>query len=370
MKRILGSLILLTLSLWGRSAYHWDVSVEKQHLYLHEATQLTMTCVYEKEGKNDDVEFAPPKDIPFEFKLLREERSFVDGRQHIVYEYLLFARAEGQFTLKPEPRMLFTTQSAIDNIIIGRDNVKDLEVEKEIAKIDPIVLEVKGTGADFSGNFTLDSKLDHNDVSAFEPVHLQLRIKGKGNLQDIKPFSFEIDGVEVFSDKPEVQMKLTPTGYEGEWVQRFAFVSDKPFRVPSVEWSYFDLETQALTLLKSDSYAISIKAEGITRESLVDTENSPSDAIKWSEYTRYGYYMLSFILGFMLAKLWKLPSFKPKDERLKRISGAKDAKTLLSILIQTDAQKFHNEISRLEASVYEKKPIDFAQLKKEAKAKI
>lgn len=369
MKRILGSMLLLTLSLWGRSVYHWDVSVDNPSLFLHEATQLTMKCVYEKEGKNDDVEFSPPKNVPFEFKLLREDRSFIEGRQHIVYEYLLFARAEGNYSLKVEPKMLFTTQSAINNIIIGRDNVNDLEVEKEVAQIDPIEIQVKGTQSDFAGRFTLTSTLDQEKVSAFEPVHLELRIKGQGNMQDITPFNFAIEGVEVFVDEPEVKMVMTPHGYEGEWVQRFAFVGEKAFEIPAITLQYFDLDQHKQVYLQTQSFTVQIKSDGLSRASLVDDIDSPSTQIKWSEYLSYLYYGLSFIFGFMVAKLVRLPKRKVKNAQFEALNNAKTAKELMNLLLQLDHVKYANEIEQLETAVYAKASVDLTQIKKRVKKK-
>jgi hypothetical protein len=369
MKRILGSLLLLSISLFAKSTYEWQVHMDKQELYVHEATKIRMQCVFSVEGKNDDVEFKPPQDLPFEFELLGEDRSFIDGRQHIVYEYLVFARKAGEYQIKLAPQILFTTQSAIDNIIIGRDNVNDLEVEKETAIIPPLAVNVHPSDANLTGMFTFSFQVDKTEVFAYEPVHVEFRVEATGNLQDMPALAFDIKDVEVFSDIPEVHKQRMEKGYRGEWVQRFAFVGHEDFTIPAMQLKYFDPGRQKTVVLKSDTYAIKIKKEGLKREELIDEIDSPSSAIDWKQYTDYMFYLLSFMLGFMIAKLVKLPQLRLSSKSKDAISSANSEKALLNLLLQMDKVKYAQEISALEEAVYEAQPISLSQIKKQIKAK-
>lgn len=326
MKKILGSLLLISLSLFAKSAYEWKVDIKERNLYLHQATLLQMQCTFEKEGKNDDVKFTPPRELPFEFKLLSESTHFKDGKKIILYKYILFAQKKGEFSLVLKPTMLFTTQSAIDNVIVGRDNVNDLEVEKEIAKISPIKLSVQETGSKFSGNLTLNTRIDEKEVSAYSPVHLEVAIEGEGNLQELQALSFEIEGVEVFSDEPEKDLALGENGYKGRWIQRFAFVGKEDFTIPPVLLDYFALGTKETKQLKREAFSIKMKTDGIKREELIDTIDLPSERIDFASYLGYVYYLLSFIAGFIVAKLFKLPQRTIKKERCGKIKNTKDAK--------------------------------------------
>ena len=370
MKKILGSLLLLTVSLFAKSAYEWKIDLADKELYVHQSTVLTMRCEFSKEGKNDDVEFIPPKDIPFEFELLSENRHFEGERQILVYKYLLFSKEAGTYELKLKPQMLFTTQSAIDNVIIGRDNVNDLEVQKEIAVTKPIPITVEETASRLTGRLKLKTDIDVQEVSAYEPVHLELSFEGEGNLHELHPITFDIKGVEVFSDKPEQQIELSESGYKGKWIQRFAFVGKSDFVIPSLSLAYFDLETKEQRQLKTDAFDIKIKADGIKREELIDKVGLPSQKIDFASYLDYVYYLLTFIAGFVVAKLVRLPQKTAKRERCAKIKEADTAKELLDVLIVCERDLFSSEIAKLESAVYKNETVSLTDIKKKAVSKV
>lgn len=370
MKKILGSLLILSLSLFGRSEYEWKIKLEKTGLYLHQATVLTMECKFSKEGKNDDVEFSPPTDIPFSFELLSEKRHFDGELQTLTYKYLVFAKEAGQYELKLKPIMLFTSQSAIDNVIVGRDNINDLEVEKEMANLKPIILSVSPTNSLITGSLDLKTELDLNAVSAFEPVHLEVALEGEGNLQDLNALVFDIEGVQVFADKVEKNLVLGENGYKGVWLQRFAFVGKENFVIPSQKFIYFDLKDKKQKVLKTQAFSIKVRSDGIKREDLIDEVNLPSDKIDFSKYLFYLYYLLTFIAGFVVAKLIKLPKRSIKKQKGEKIKSAKNAKELLEVLIICDRGLFKNEIDELEKAVYKKQDLNLSQLKKKAFSKL
>jgi len=366
MKKILGSLFLLSLTLFAKSAYEWKVDLKDRELYLNQSTVLSMQCSFSKEGKNDDVEFTPPEGIPFDFKLLSEKRSFAGERQTITYTYLVFAQKAGEYTLKLQPTMLFTTQSAIDNVIVGRDNVNDLEVEKEPAQIEAIKIKVNETSSALTGSLGLDAKLDVKEVSAFEPVHLELSLHGVGNLQELQPIRFEIEGVQVFSDEPEKKFLLSDAGYKGKWVQRFAFVAQEDFIVPSVSIHYFDLQEKHEKVLKTEAFSVSVKADSIKREELIDKVDLPSQKIDFSLYLGYSYYLLSFIAGFLVAKIVRVPKRTVKKEKGEKIKKAKSEKELLEALMRCEKSLFSSEIQELETAVYRGVKVELSELKKRA----
>ena len=371
MKKILGSLLLLCLSLSAKSEYEWDVNLEKQDLYLHQASVLSMQCKFSKEGKNDDVEFSPPTNTPFSFELLSQKRHFDGELQTLSYKYLVFAKEEGSYEIVLKPVMLFTTQSAIDNVIEGRDNVNDLEVQREEVRIKPIKVTVSKTNSTLTGRLSLKTELDLSEVSAYEPVHLEIFLKGEGNLQDLRPLDFEIDGVDVFTDKVEANLELGENGYKGEWIQRFAFVGKKDFVIPSVSFQYFDLKDKKQKTLKTQAFKIKIKEEGIKREDLIDEFDLPTNKIDFSSYLEYIYYVLIFLAGFIIAKLVRLPSRQtPRFKKGEKIKKAKNTKALLEVLVSCDSGLFSQEIDELEEAVYKKQGLSLSKLKTRALSKL
>ncbi len=371
MKKILGSLLLLSLSLWAKSTYEWTVTLKDEQLYQHQATTLRMQCRFDRKGKNDDVEFIPPKETAFDFEMLSENRHFEGDIQTITYEFLLFAKEAGEFDVKLEPKMLFTTQSAIDNVIIGRDNVNDLETEKEIARIEPIRIRVLKTQSSLSGELRLNTKNDIQVASAYEPVHLEISIEGEGNLHALQDISFDIDKVEVFSDEAEKDFVLSDKGYKGRWTQRFAFVAEKDYVIPAISIAYFDTVSQTEKVLTSGAIKVQINTDGIQLKDLIDEVDIPSQKIDFSAYWEYVYYLLSFISGFVVAKLIRLPQ-KTKQTREKgvRIKHANTEKELLETLMSCDKHLFASEIERLEAAVYKGDKVALSKVKKSAYSKL
>ncbi len=370
MKKILGSLLFLAVSLWAKSTYAWKVEISDRELYLHQATTLFMECTFDEKGKNDDVSFVPPSDVPFGFELLSEKTHFEAGKKILQYRFVMFAKEAGDVVLELAPKMLFTSQSAIDNVIVGRDNVNELEVQREIAKLEPIRLHVMETTSDFTGKLSLKTRQDIVEASAYEPVHLEIEIEGEGNLHMLEPITFEIEGVEVFSDKPQMQMHLSEAGYRGKWTQRFAFVADEDFVIPSVSLAYFDLTSKEEKVLKSEAFSIKIASEGIKREELIDQVNLPSNRIELKDYLGYLYYLLSFILGFVAAKLLRFPQRTVKKQKGEKIKQAKSAKELLEVLIVCEKDLFASEIDTLEKAVYKGNEVSLSQLKKSAVLKL
>lgn len=366
MKKILGSILLLSITLFADKLYEWKVELSKNEPYLHEAVSMKMECRFSKEGKHNDIEFSPPTDVPFDFKLLGEDRKYDGEHQIFTYKYLIFAKKAGEYELRLKPQMLFITQSAIDHAIIGRDNVNDLEVEKETAVIKPLKIRVKPTKSDLTGDINLHAKVDLSEVSAYEPVHMEISIEGLGNFYALKNIVFNIEDVKVFSDKAEEKFVIGENGYKGRWTQRFAFVSNKSFTIPSAEIRYFDLKTKKDKVLKTQSFDIKIKPKGIKREDLIDKVNLPSNKIDLSEYLGYLYYLLSFIAGFIVAKLVKFPKRTKKEKKGEKIKQAKTSKELLEVLIMCDKNLFSKQIQELERVVYKKETVDISKMKKEA----
>lgn len=370
MKKILGSLLLLTLSLFADRSYVWKVELSSKELYRHASATLSMECRFAKEGKNNDAEFTPPPNSPFDFELLSESRRIEEGQKIISYRYQLFAKEAGEFTLALSAKMLFMTQSAVDNIIIGRDNVNELEAEEEMARIEPINISVKETASGFTGKFSLQTRQDIQMASAYEPVHLEVLIEGEGNLQALPPIRFEIEGVEVFSDAPQKTLRLGESGYSGKWVQRFAFVGKEDFTIPSVSLGYFDLVSEEEKVLKSEAFFIKIDAEGIKKEELIDTVDLPSEKTDLWLYADYLYYLLTFILGFVAAKLLKLPLRSVKKQKGEKIKAARSAKELLDVLIICEKNLFSLEIDALESAVYKGSEVHLAEIKKQALSRL
>jgi len=79
---------------------------------------------------------------------------------------------------------------------------------------------------------------------------------------------------------------------------------------------------------------------------------------------------LTFLTGFIVAKLLKFPKKTVKKEKGIKIKKAKNTKELLETLVLCDKALFTQEIESLEAAVYKGEKVELVQLKKSALKKL
>ncbi len=118
------------------------------------------------------------------------------------------------------------------------------------------------------GNFTLKSTISTTHVKANEAITLTLKVKGTGNLKYMKDPELDLpNDFELYDPKVDVSTKTTAGGVSGSrtieytMIPRFAGT----FKIPAVEFSYFDTKSKTYKTLTTEAYEITVdKADAAT----------------------------------------------------------------------------------------------------------
>lgn len=346
MKKNLGR-VILALSVFLHveifaSAYTWSAYANKTSAYVNEAVHLKYICEFDDDAQLVTIDFEPAGEYEkYLLKNLRESESIVDGKKISIYEFVLFAKKSGKLELEFETVMKVTTKESIEEMVIGRDNVKKEDSVKKVLKQELLTLDVKETNSSLSGEFEIEAKKNEPRVKAYEPYHMQILIKGAGNFSAIKPIEFKIDGVKVFASEVVANYILGEDGERGEWSQKFAFVSEKDFTIPDIKIEYFNLKTHKIESLGVDGTEVKVEG-GFSKEELLDEPEPESFRFDYS----YLNYMLVFIAGFLAAKIKIKKSSAPKGKKEIFHQKIDEAKSLdeLMILLVLSGEKMYEKI--------------------------
>ncbi|MDQ7067092.1 MAG: hypothetical protein Q9M40_03285 [Sulfurimonas sp.] len=350
MKTNLGKVILLLLfftTLLQASEYKWSLEVNKKEAYVNEAIHLHFSCQYSDSAELYVIEFNPSDDNEnYKIEILREDEKIVNGKKINEYDFVLFVKKAGHFSLVLDTLMKKTNKDSIENGMLGRDNANYEEFSLYPYKQPSIEVNILETQSDMVGEFSLSVKYDEGEIEAYAPYHLEFIVSGVGDFQVFKDVDYKIAGVEVFSEEAKEEIVLTAEGYRGTWKKKFAFVSDKNFTIPSMQTQYFDLKEKKLKTLRFNGLDIKINPPKFKKEELLDSEEKSFELD-----TKYFYYVLTFIAGFLVSKIkFTKKEDEDREEKLfcNRIKEANSLEKISFILVTKDVKKYEDIISKIE----------------------
>ena len=328
------------------TTYEWSAQIQKQKAYVNEPIYVHYTCAFSDRAELYSIEFNPSGEHEkFRVKSLHVNESIVDGKKVSSYEFLLFAKDGGEIEVAFEALMKLTSRESIEEMVIGRDNVKKEDTKKTVVKQEVFKLFIEETPSALVGDFALDVKKREPLVKAYEPYHLEIKIQGDGNFEALEPLRFEIDGVKIFAEDVVLNQKLTKEAQSGVWSQKFAFVGEKSFSIPKQEIEYFSLKTKKLEKLFFD--AVDVKVEGgFAKEELLDVVQKKEFVFD----SAYLYYVLTFVAGFLVGKIKRKKSVqtKPSDTFLQKVKDVKSLDALMVLLVVEDATRYEPLIKEIE----------------------
>lgn len=111
------------------------------------------------------------------------------------------------------------------------------------------------------GNFSMDSQIDKKQTKTNEPVTLKITINGTGNISLLDMPGIELPaGFEKYD--PKVNEQITRTGrISGKKTAEYLIVPRDAGKkdIPSVKFSYFDLDKKSYVTLSSPTYPLNIE---------------------------------------------------------------------------------------------------------------
>jgi hypothetical protein len=328
------------------STYEWSVKSNKTQAYVHEAIHLEYVCTFSDRAELYAIDFDPVvQNENYTLKLLSKTTKIVDAKKQNSYEYVVFAHKPAELHFAFEAQMKKTNKDSIENTVIGRDNGEYAEYATKTLKLQELVVNVLEHNASVAGTVTLEVTKDALDIKAYEPFHMEVKFSGNANLQNLAPLEFEIENVEVFSQEPKIETELTKEGYKGAWSQKFAFVATKDFTIPAINRAYFDLQNASLKDLTQEKIEVKVTT-AFNKEELLDEE--PKSFTLKKEYL---YYVLTFLAGFLVAKIKTKraeKNSKERDDFMQKVQNATSLKALCMVLVLEDTKKYEPLILKIE----------------------
>ncbi len=342
------ALLFISTSLFAVEPYTWSLKTSKNSVYVDEAVEIEYTCSFQDQAYLHVIKFTPEQENEaYRLLPLGVIEKTRDGRRSDTYRYVLFPKISGQQSFDFHALMRKTTKASIENSVIGRDNVEDYSFVDTKVVLPTVVLDVSAHQESLTGQFALNVTLDKNEVKAYEPVHLDIHVRGEGDFDQMQDYQLVIDGVKVFSEVGEKHYKLTKNGFQGEWEQKFSLVGAKNFMIKPIELSYFDIAKKERVVLRSKSFDVSVK-EAYTKEELLDdVEDQSSSWWSWS----YLNYLFTFVLGVVLGR--NLFRFQWRETRSQgseiQITKCRSVNCILTRLVISGDPRYEPLIRKYEA---------------------
>lgn len=114
------------------------------------------------------------------------------------------------------------------------------------------------------GSFSLESSLSKTEAEANEAISLKITVKGKGNLKlfDTPQLNIPPD-IETYEPKITEKITASSSGNTGSKVFEYVLIPRYAgeYKIPSIRFSYFDLDKKSYIPLSSPDYLLKISGE-------------------------------------------------------------------------------------------------------------
>ncbi len=204
-------------------------------------------------------EYYPPHFDGFLVKTSRQERleNTPTGTAHI-FDYILTPQKEGNLTIPaPQVKLGIRTFSGTRDPwgLFGND------LQWRSLRAQPLTLSVRPapSDADLVGNYRIHASVKTTHAQPNKPISYSLQIDGVGSLEDYDGPTFDIDGVTIYSDDPNVTTHLDAQGrIHSRWNRHYTFIADRDFTIPGLEIRVFDPATQSIQRLRTPAQSIRV----------------------------------------------------------------------------------------------------------------
>ncbi len=322
---------LLPLFLYAEVKF--EVKLSKDKIYINETIKADLVLSVSNDEKIDQTYFEEFETSDFWIKRLEDIKP-IKGEENTIYRY--------QFLLEPK--------------VVGSINLDKQFVEISSKKLranfkrwhkiysKERLIEVYPLYEDLAiqGKYTIELKADKTKIKANEPINITLKIKGKGNIDDIKKFDLGFKDKIVYSDLPNISSKFEMNSYWGEFIQKFSIIADKSFSIPSIKFKYLNIDTNSMEIIFTKPIFIEV-------QELVKDTNDP-------KYLKYIFAIFGVFIGVILVYI---VNFIRKKQSKKQhpleiqIKKAKSDKELYNLLLTISRDiDLDDLMKKLEENIY------------------
>ncbi len=225
------------------------------------------------------------------------------------------------------------------------------------------------------GDLTLDAWLDKPKTKTGEPISLNVKISGRGNLKLIEPLLLNFPpGFELYDPKINDNINITAAGMSGSKIFEYLIIPRNPgtFKIEPVVFSYFDLNTKQYKTLTSKEFNIVVEKgsnsetasiSGVRKEDVqligkdirfIKTKaiNLEKNSVSFFGTALFFIWLLVpiILLILFIILLGKRRKFNADDLLVKNRRATKIAKKRLTIakkcMINNEKDKFYEEITK------------------------
>ena len=364
---------LAALPLLAGGDYDYELTLDKTRAYVNEPVVLTFRARQTDPASILYFEFAPEKSRTFEAKLLEERTEETPSGTVATFRYLLFPKRPGRTTIDFTFIVKRTTEARLRHNNTGEPvKARAIDTTDTPEPLPSKTLEVVALPEKVAlvGDYRLEASLDTTRTQALSPVYLTLRLKGAGG-EPPKRLNLlpKMEGVRVFADEPVVRVRYDEEGAHYDARFSYALMAERDFTVPPVKLKAFSYTRKEPYILETKTFKVAVASAETA--SLVDKETSPESVYETiASLKRWGLNLFIFACGFVSALLFErfMRARKRKgdgDDFRKEVRAAKDAKTLLNLLVRADPVRYSVWIDDLEKAVYRGVSVNIGRIRKE-----
>lgn len=254
-----------------------EASVDKKRAYINEQITLTLKF-YQAVNLLKSPDYTPPALTGFWVEDLPPQKQYYETRNNRRFavteiKTALFPTSSGKKTVGPA-----TLKCLAENYgaIFNRDPFKIIDPgllmpqsREKILSSKPLEIEIlplpeKDAPANFKGavgRFNLNTNLDKKQTEVSQPVTLKISLSGVGNIKSLtEPVLPQSPDFRIYNSGSSE--KVSKNNYVVQGSKNFEEVlipkAAGKFRIPPVEFSYFDLSSRSYKTLKSKPQEITV----------------------------------------------------------------------------------------------------------------
>jgi len=201
----------------------------------------------------------------------------VAGRHYQVVELqrVLIPTSVGDFTIEPA-RLSIPASFFMSDIDLESDPIK--VTVKSLPEPEPDGFR----GA--VGQFSIAAQVDNDQVMVNEPLTLKVELSGVGNLSTLSEIEMpEVDGWRAFDATIKVDADVQDGKLQGSLISEQLLVPNEAgdYKIPAVEFVYFDPQTESYQTVKTEAIAVSVAPGNGDEEVAATMENisEPSEQV-------------------------------------------------------------------------------------------
>lgn len=306
--------------------------------------------------------------------------------QTIVYrQFVLFPQQSGKLEIDPAKFVIVVAKAVasddpFDAFFNGGSNYVEIKKTVVTPKVTVNVMQLpSGKPANFSGGvgeFSISSSINTKELKTNDALTVKLIISGVGNLKLINnpEVAFPKD-FETYDPKVDNKFSLTKEGLSGSKVIEYLAVprSAGTYKIPSVDFSYFDLKTKSYKTLKTEEYEVKVEkgagnadqviANFTNKEDLKvlgndirfikmgDTALTPKGNFLFGSLAYYLWYIIPFCLFIVFVIIYRKQAIENANVAKVRTKKAnkvatKRMKLAGKLLAENKKDQFYDEVMR------------------------